>query len=175
MLGMEHAMKTGIGSWAVTTPGGLKVGALVALNCVGDVIDPSSGNIIAGARRPDGRGFVDTVNRLELGHRPGTPFRENTVLGVVATNAEFDKARCTRIAQMAQDGIARAVSPSHTPWDGDTVFALATGQWKGGSADVAVVGAIAARVLATAIIRAVRQAESWGPYPSAKDFPANKR
>jgi len=179
MLGIENAMKAGIGSWAVSVPGGLKVGALVALNCVGDVVDPSNGRIIAGARKRDGSGFANAISRLERGYQPGTPFRENTVLAVVATNADLDKAECTKVAQMAQDAIARAINPSHTPWDGDTVFAVATGKWarRGASTpqvDVGVVGALAAHALATAILRAAREAETWGSYPAAKDFPARK-
>ncbi len=176
LLGHERAMKAGVGSWSLRRPDGLTLGAIVALNCVGDVVDPGSGKIIAGARKTGG-GFVNAVEQLRKGYQTGTPFNENTVLAVVATNADLSKTQCNKVAQMAQDALARCINPSHTPWDGDTVFAIATGEWKesGKSADVGLVGALAADVLATAIGRAVEQAESWGAYPSAKDYAARKR
>ncbi len=172
LLGIGQAMKGGLGSWALTRTDGLKVGALVAVNCAGDVVDPSSGKIVAGARRVGG-GFLDTMSRLRAGGSPATLFsRDNTVLGVVATNAILGKAQCTKVAQMAQDALARCIYPSHTPWDGDTVFAAATGKWspQKGAADVGLIGALAADVLSVAILRAIDKAESWGPYPSAREY-----
>jgi L-aminopeptidase/D-esterase-like protein len=176
MLGMERAMKGGLGSWSIERPDGLRVGAVAAVNSVGDVIDPETGRIVAGARKDDGSGFVDTMAQLRKGYVPGSPFRENTVIAVVATNAALTKTQCTKLAQMAQDALARCIYPSHTPWDGDTVFALSTGNWQMGGKppDVGLVGALAADVLATAILRGVRMAEPWGPYPSANDFPGRK-
>jgi len=174
VFGAEHAMKGGLGSWCLTMPDGLKVGAIAAVNCVGDVVDPSRGKIIAGARKSDGAGFLDTMEQIRKGHVPGSPFKGNTVIAVVATNAVLDKAQCSKVAQMAQDALARCVYPAHTPSDGDTVFAVATGQLTaaGKSVDVGRVGALAADVLATAILRGVEQAEPWGPYPAAKTYPA---
>ncbi len=173
MLGPERAMKGGLGSWSLSRADGLKVGALVAVNCAGDVINPVSGKIIAGARKPGG-GFQGTMENLRAGGRLGSMSRDNTVLGVVAVNAALDKAQCTKVAQMAQDALARCINPSHTPWDGDTVFAAATGRWAPakGSADVGLIGALAADVLATAIQRAVDKAETWGDYPAARDYRA---
>ena len=175
LLGHERAMKAGVGSWSLQRPDGLTVGAIVALNCVGDVMD-GSGRIIAGARR-NGGGFVNAIEQLRKGYDAGTPFHENTVLAVVGTNADLTKAQCNKVAQMAQDGLARRINPSHTPWDGDTIFAIATGELKAGAkpVDVGLVGALAADVLATAIERAVEKADSWGAYPSAKDHAAGKR
>ena len=172
LLGMKRAMKGGLGSWSLRRPDGLTVGALAAVNCVGDVIDPSSGAIIAGARKSEGKEFADAVEQLRKGYDPGSPFHENTVLAVVATNASLSKAQCVKVAQMAQDALARCIRPAHTPWDGDTAFSVATGKWTGGGkrADVGVIGALAADALQTAIVRAVEQAETWGPYPSAKDY-----
>jgi L-aminopeptidase/D-esterase-like protein len=173
MFGMDLAMKAGLGSWSLSRADGLKVGALVALNCAGDVVNPSSGKIIAGARNPKG-GFMGTMERLRQEGRTGFPGRDNTVLGVVATNAALGKAQCTKVAQMAQDALARCIYPSHTPWDGDTVFAIATGHWNSekNPVDPGLIGALAADVLATAILRAAEKADSWGPYPAARDYPA---
>jgi L-aminopeptidase/D-esterase-like protein len=149
-------MKGGVGSAAIATADGLIVAALVVVNAFGDVIDPATGQITAGARSADGRSFVDARKLLREGairfDRPG-----NTTLGVVATNAVLTKAQATRVAQMAHDGFARAISPVHTPVDGDLAFALATNV-KSGAADVGVIGALGAEMVADAIVRAVRQA-----------------
>jgi len=173
LLGADRAMKGGLGSWALNRPDGLKVGAIAAVNPVGDVVDPATGKIIAGARKSDGSGFADTMAQLRKGYIPGSPFKENTLVAVVATNAVLTKTQCFKVAQMAQDALARCIYPSHTPWDGDTVFAVSAGSWKPGgqSADVGLVGALAADALATAILRGVKMADFWGTYPSAKDFP----
>ncbi len=173
ILGSERAMKGGLGSWSLTRPDGLRVGAIAAVNSAGDVVDPATGKIVAGARRSGGNGFAGTVEQLRNGYTPGSPFRENTVIAVVATNAPLTKTQCTKLAQMAQDALARCIYPSHTPWDGDTVFAVSTGRWKPErkeEANVGLVGALAADVLATAILRGVRMAETWGPYPSSGDY-----
>ena len=173
LLGPEHAMRGGLGSWAITRSDGLEIGALAVVNSVGDVVDPASGKIIAGARTPEGEDFSDSVSRLQSGDPSGSPFAENTLLAVVATNAILSKMQCTKVAQMAQDALARCVRPSHMPWDGDAVFAISTGTLEKG-ADVGTIGALAADVLATAIVRGVMLADSWGPYPSVKDFQKHK-
>jgi L-aminopeptidase/D-esterase-like protein len=176
LLGQERAMKGGVGSWALTLRNGLKVGALAAVNAIGDIVDPATGKIIAGARRNDGKGFVGAMDQLRKGYEPGSPFRGNTVLGVVATNAKLTKAQCTKVAQMAQDALARCICPAHTPWDGDTVFAVSTGTWnQKKEPDAGVIGALAADALASAIIRGVLECESWGCYPAAKDYAGYKR
>lgn len=174
VFGPEHAMKAGLGSWSLSMPDGLKVGALAAVNSAGDVVDPARGKILAGARKSVGGGFLDTMEQLRKGYVPGAPFKGNTVIAVVATNAVLDKAQCNKVAQMAQDALARCVYPAHTPWDGDTVFAIATGQRTAAasSVDVGRIGALAADALATAILRGVEQAEPWGSYPAAGNFPA---
>ena len=161
ILGHERAMKGGLGSASVQV-GPLVVAALVAVNAVGDVIDPESGRILAGVRGSGGRGFADTMEVLK---ERGLPKRrsaegENTTLGVVATNAEFDK--------MAHDGLARTILPVHMPSDGDTVFALSTESVRG--QELGLVGALAAQVTARAVVRAVLQAGPLPGYPCASDF-----
>ena len=167
------AMKGGIGTASVTLSSGVVVGAIVAVNAVGDVIDPATGEIVAGIRAEDGSGFVDarefirTASGLEGG--PG----ENTTIGVVATNATLTKAQATKLAQMAQDGLARAVYPAHTPWDGDTIFTLATGEIEG-DPDLIVLGAVAADVVAEAILNAVRSATGLEGIPSVSDLAGSR-
>ena len=165
----RRPMKAGIGSAALLLPDGLVVAALVAVNAVGDVIDPATGKVIAGVRTADGKGLADARLLLRAGAtftaRPG----ENTTLGVIATNATLSKAQATKVAQMAQDGFARTIVPAHTPGDGDTIFALATGE-RSGEANVSRIGAAAAEVMSQAILRAIRQAEGIAGYPAARDL-----
>jgi L-aminopeptidase/D-esterase-like protein len=167
--GGRMPMKSGIGSAAIALPNGLIVGAIVAVNAVGDVIDPSNGAVVAGARDASGK-LADARKVLRGGSQTTTPRPgENTTIGVVATNAKLTKAQATRMALMADDGLARALFPSHTLGDGDTVFALATGSWNG-TADVSNVGALAADVMAEAIVRAAVMAKGAGGLPSASDL-----
>jgi L-aminopeptidase/D-esterase-like protein len=172
ILGMKTAMKAGLGT-ASMEANGVVVGAIVAVNAWGDVVDPRGGEIVAGARstglgplKAGGDGyFADTlaVMKTFLGRTAvGVATRTNTVIGVVATNARLTQAEATKVAQMAQDGLARAIRPAHTMLDGDTVFALATGARK---ADVSTVGAFAAEAIAQAIIRAARKAAPAGGLP----------
>jgi len=153
--------------------GGVILGALVAVNAFGDVIDPQTNGIIAGLRsgkvgplRVGGEDhFADTLAMLKsrIGRGVlGFATRANTVIGAVATNAQLTKAQATKVAQMAQDGIARTIRPSHTMLDGDVVFALSTGKRK---VDISIVGAFAAEVMAEAIVRAVKLAGSAGGLP----------
>ncbi|MBZ5496129.1 MAG: P1 family peptidase [Acidobacteriia bacterium] len=160
LFGLERAMRGGLGSWAWRRADGLRVGALVAVNSLGDVRDPALGKILAGARKSDGNGFFDCMAQLRRGCRPELPIGGNTVIGVVATNATLEKASCTRIAQMAHDALARCIHPSHTLFDGDTIFALATGkhQIECNPVNVSVIGALAADVLSTAIVRGCQAA-----------------
>ncbi|MDP2994224.1 MAG: P1 family peptidase, partial [Anaerolineales bacterium] len=147
IFGMAGAMKSGLGTTSIEIGGGVVVGAIVAVNAFGDVLDPVTGQIIAGARpaklgpvKLGGSGqFADTLKVMQtLAGRTILSLATggNTVIAVVATNAKFDKAQATKVAQMAHDGLARAVRPAHTMLDGDTIFALATGQKK---ADVSTV------------------------------------
>ncbi len=167
--GANRAMKGGLGSAAIVMPDGLTVAALVAVNALGDVIDPSSGRVIAGVRTTDGRGFADARSMLRAGEAARGQIGGNTTLGVVATNAVLTKVQATKVAQMAHDGFARTIVPSHTPSDGDTIFALATGA-HAGSADVGRIGALAAEAVADAVLRAVRQATGIPGYPAARDM-----
>jgi L-aminopeptidase/D-esterase-like protein len=167
----NRAMKGGFGTASISTPSGLVVGALAVVNAVGDVVDPVSGQVVAGLRTEDGKALANIQSLIRSGAigaqvapRPGA----NTTLAVVATNARLTKADVSRVALMADDGMARAIRPSHTTGDGDTVFALATGQ--GAASSPTVVGALAAEALAEAIVRAVVNAQALGGLPAARDL-----
>lgn len=167
--GLDRAMKGGIGSWARTLPSGLTVSALVAVNAFGDIIDPATGQIIAGARNANGRpGFADARTLLRDGRLQFTA-AQHTTIGVVATNARLTKTEAQRIAQMAHDGFARTITPSHTPVDGDAIFVLATGERPVGD-DAGVIGALAADVLADAVVRGVEAALPVPGYPAVRDL-----
>lgn len=180
VFGMGQAMKGGLGTASIDLGGGLIVAALFVVNVFGDVLDPKTGNIIAGARKvelalgkkgsTDKIEFADTLTTLKsfAGKTIIRPAgRDNTVIGVVATNAQLSKEETNKIAQMAHDGLARAIRPAHTMFDGDTVFALATGNKR---ADVNLIGAYAAEMTAQAIVSAVLYAQSAGGVPSIKDL-----
>ena len=172
MLGRERAMRGGLGSAAVALPDGLVVGALAAVNALGDIVDPDRGTIVAGARDSDGTGFADSMDMLRKGTWTNpAPSAGNTTLGVVAANVSWTKAQATKVAQMAQDGLARAVRPAHMPFDGDTVFALGTGGREANARLVGMIGALAADVLARAILAGVRAAEDGFGLPSVSSFP----
>lgn len=167
--GSGRAMKAGIGSAAIEMPNGLIIAALVAVNAYGDVVDPETGKVIAGVRNADGRTLADARVLLRSGAIRFTTAGQNTTIGIVATNARLTKTEAHRVAQMTHDGYARAIAPVHTPVDGDAVFALATGA-RSGPADVGLIGALAADVMATAIVRAAQQATSVTGYPALKDL-----
>jgi L-aminopeptidase/D-esterase-like protein len=167
--GPNRAMKAGVGSSAITLPDGLIVAALVAVNAVGDIVDPSTGKIVAGVRTPDGVGLADARVLLRTGTGQRSRSGENTTIGVVATNAKLTKVQAAKLAQMAHDGYARAIVPVHTGGDGDAIFALATGAYAG-DADVSRIGALGAEAMADAIVRAARQAVSIPNYPAARDL-----
>ena len=162
VLGMERAMKGGLGSTSVRLESGLVVAALTAVNAFGGVCDPSTGEILAGPRMDDGT-LGDTVALLEIA-RPR--WGENTTLGVVATNARLTKPQATKVAEMAHDGLARVIEPVHTSVDGDVVFAAAVGD-----EEVAtdVVGAWGARVISGAVLRAIRFARGTHDLPAASE------
>ncbi|MEO0249242.1 MAG: P1 family peptidase [candidate division WOR-3 bacterium] len=168
LLGPGRAMKGGLGTASIRV-GDLIVAALVAVNAVGDVFDPRSGKLLAGARTADGKHLANIMEVIRRGEElPPVRRGENTTLGVVATNALFDKAEMTKIAQMSHDGFARAINPVHMPADGDTIFALSTRRLSG--ADLAVVGALAAEVVAEAVVRAIKKAEGIPDYPAYRDL-----
>ncbi len=171
IMGTAFTCKSGVGSALVELEGGFQVGALVAVNAVGDVVD-ETGTILAGARaQPDGDRFVGLLNVLpRLIALPTSPdsYHGSTVIGVVATNARLTKEEANKVAQMAQDGLARAIRPAHTMMDGDTLFALASGA--NGPANASVIGAFAAEVTATAIRRAVQTATPLAGLPVGREI-----
>ena len=172
VAGSERSMKGGAGSAAIRLPNGLIVAALAVVNAVGDVIDPMTGQVVAGVRTPDGKHLADARKLLRDGSllKATAPrAAENTTLVIVATNARLTKVEVSRVALMADDGIARAVSPAHTIGDGDTVFALATGRWTG-QVDASIVGALGADVVAEAIVRGAARATTLGGLPSAREL-----
>ncbi len=171
LFGPGYAVKGGIGSAARRIGGGVTVGALVAANAFGDIVDPATGQLVAGPRDPRGHGMVNTLEALQS--EPGsslTGFPGHSTLAVVATDASLSKEDANKMAQMAHDGLAQAVRPVHTLVDGDTVFALATGRRTDTPVDVSVIGAVAAAVLAEAVVRAVRQATALAGIPSLQEI-----
>lgn len=160
MMGHAQAMKSGIGSASIHLGRGIIVGAIAAVNALGDVYNPNTGEFVAGIRT-----HRKTLDWLRMASRLPV-IRKNTVIGAVAVNANFSKADMQRVAQMAHDGMARAIRPVHTQYDGDTIFALATG---GKRADLSTVGAFAAEAFAMAIVRAVQAAASAGGLPGLAD------
>lgn len=178
ILGMRGAMKAGIGSASIYIGKGIYVGALMAVNAFGDVINPQNGQIIAGARSVQfgkiriGKAghFIDTLQTMKsfIGRNiMAFSSKHNTVIGVVATNARLTKEEVNKVAQMAHNGIARTIRPAHTMLDGDTVFALATNQRK---ADVSTIGAFAAEAVSQAILNAIFNASAAGGIPSINDL-----
>jgi L-aminopeptidase/D-esterase-like protein len=183
IFGLAGAVKSGIGSASIDLGRGAILGALVAVNAFGDVLDRGTGEILAGARptrigplRLGGRRrFADTLNVMRglAGRtvlrfaRPPQRAGRHTVIGVVATNAALTKEEANQVAMMAHDGIARCVRPAHTMLDGDTLFALSTGRRR---VDVNVLGAFAAEMVAESIGRAIRMAETAGGVPALRDL-----
>ena len=151
MRGMKYAMKSGIGTCSIRV-NEIIIGALVAVNAIGDVMNPKNGEVVAGLR--SGR----TLEWMKK-NQTRAAVKSNTVIGVITTNARLSKAQATKVAQMAHDGLARVIRPAHTMFDGDTIFALATREKK---ADVSMVGAFAAEAMAEAILRAVKTAAPAG-------------
>lgn len=173
IFGIDRAMKGGVGTASVTV-GGVTVGALIACNALGDVLDPDTAQVVAGARTANGRKLLDTRRALLRGDAPrpllaGT----NTTIGVIATDAAITKLQATKLAQMAHDGLARAINPVHTMSDGDTLFALGTGQAKA-HPGMMVLGTMAAEATARATLRAVLAARGLTAgglhLPAARDL-----
>lgn len=172
MLGMNRSMKGGVGTSSVTLESGLVVAALAVVNAVGDIVDPATGQVVAGARNEDGT--LADARRIVRGLAPPPSELENTTIVIVATNARLTKVEAARVARMADDGLARAIVPSHTPSDGDTVFSLATGTLTEGY-NVGRIGGLAAEVVAEAILRAVRTAHGLPGIPAVRDLPGAGR
>lgn len=167
ITGMENCMKGGLGSASLTLDNGLVIGAIVAVNAVGDIRDPSNREIIAGPIDPRTGELIDSLLYLQKNMKstilPGT----NTTIGAVAVNAKLTKAEAKKVAQIAQNGLARTIYPVHTMLDGDTVFALATG---GGSYPVDLIGSLAAQVMEEAIIVAIKSADKVSGIPSFRSI-----
>ncbi len=191
-IGPTFATKGGLGSASVALPTGHTIGALVAVNAVGDVYDPDTGQIVAGARSPSGHGWLAQSTQTSTGEPPsptappygGQVAGTNTTLAVIATDAPWGKAELAKLAQMAHDGLARAIRPVHTPMDGDIVFALSTARQAQAAPTVqapdttswpillAMTGEVAAQTLARAVVKAVRAATGLHGIPAARDLPA---
>ncbi|MDR7867089.1 MAG: P1 family peptidase [Sporomusaceae bacterium] len=166
-FGPDHAMKGGLGA-AAAQIGDLMVGAIVAVNCLGDVVDPDRGGIIAGAYRQHPFAFLGSEDGMIAKYgRTGNLFAGNTTIGAILTNAALSKAQAAKIASMAHNGYARTMRPAHTMVDGDTIFCLSAG---GVTADTSVVGLLAARVMAQAVLRAVTEATTLAGFKAARDI-----
>lgn len=168
ILGKDRAMKGGLGSYAYQIKD-LQVGALVAVNCLGDVVDPETGKRLAGVLDQDLKTISNTeAMMIEKFGEEINPFAGNTTIGVVVTNARFTKTGMTKVASMAHNGYARAIRPAHTMYDGDTIFAMSTGDIK---ADLSAVGVLAADAMGRALVAAVKNARSLCGVPSHTDLP----
>jgi L-aminopeptidase/D-esterase-like protein len=164
ILGHEQCMKGGIGSASVALDNGLIVGAIVAVNALGDIRDHHTGEIIAGARAEDTGDLIDTCAYLKQHFNTTLAFRrDNTTIGAIATNAKLTKAECKKLAQMAMNGLVKVISPFGSTLDGDTVFAISKGTY---SADLNLLGIMAAEAMALAVNRGIKSAESVGNIPS---------
>jgi L-aminopeptidase/D-esterase-like protein len=166
MGGHPRAMKGGLGTASRVLPNGLIVGAIVAVNAMGEIRDPNSGAILAGARTDEGEIRTSLEWMVEQPFIPVLP-GTNTTIGVVACNAKLSKPQVSKVASMAHDGLARTIYPVHTMYDGDTIFALASGQM---DATVDLVGFVAAEVLAEAVIHGIKAASGVHGYPSFNDL-----
>ena len=168
IAGMDYSMKTGIGSYAIQI-GELKIGAIVALNALGDIYDWRTNEQIAGLLTEDGKSLRSTMEYMSSSiEAKENKFTGNTTLAVIVTNAYFDKAQLCKIAGMAHDGYARSINPVHTSADGDSIYAVSVGDV---SADQDLIGALGAEVISEAIVRAVYSAEGAYGLPSASDLP----
>jgi L-aminopeptidase/D-esterase-like protein len=167
LFGTSRATKSGLGTASEKIAGDVIVAVIVAVNALGDVFDSATGQIIAGVRKLDGKGFGNTVEYLKQGQSCQGGVGNHTTIGIVATNVSLTKEQANKLAQMAHDGIARAINPCHTMLDGDTIFALSLGNKEG---DLTTIGAIAAEVTQRAIIKAVTRATSLASVPASKDI-----
>ncbi|MGD8372626.1 MAG: P1 family peptidase [Syntrophobacterales bacterium] len=172
LFGLKRAMKSGQGFASLVSAGGLRMWAIAVVNAFGDVRNDETGELLAGVRTEDGLRLANAAASLYHLEVVKGFSGTNTVLGVVATNAKFSKAELTRVAQMAQNGVARTVIPAHTLYDGDTVFALSTGSHAG--VEVTVVGALAAQLMAQAIVNGILHAEGVRGLPAYKDLAGNR-
>ncbi|MEG1312156.1 MAG: P1 family peptidase [Peptostreptococcaceae bacterium] len=163
--GATYAMKGGIGSYSIKLPNGLVISALVAVNAFGDVYE--NGKVIAGVLDNTKSKTLNTYDIMKNGFTKGGFNIDNTTIGIVATNANLDKAKCKKVSQMAQNGYARTIFPIHTPHDGDTIFTIATGEIE---TDITLLGSLATEVVEKSIINAIKNAETVGNILSYKDI-----
>jgi L-aminopeptidase/D-esterase-like protein len=171
LYGIAQAMKSGLGTASVALPGGLRVAALTVVNAFGDVRDPRSGEILAGARDAHAsRRLADTAATIRRGTTHKGYSGENTTLAVVATNARLTKVQATKVAQMAQHGLVRTIAPVHTTLDGDLVIGLATCEAAAVPVDLNAIGLAAADTVSESILRAIRKATSLGGIPAWGDL-----
>jgi L-aminopeptidase/D-esterase-like protein len=169
LFGMARAMKGGIGTSAIKLDG-FTVGAIIAVNAIGDVFDPANGKPVAGARTKDGKSLVNSMAAILRGEPlPPALSGASTTIGVVATDVVLTKVQASKVAQMAHDGLARTINPVHTAYDGDTIFALSTGK-STKPANVTLIGALAAEAVAQAVLRAVRAARGIPGLPGANEL-----
>lgn len=168
LFGLQRAMKGGQGFASLLSPAGLRVWALAVVNAFGDVWNHENGELLAGARTEDGLRLANAASSLANLEVLSGFSGPNTVLGVVATNATLSKTELTRVAQMAQDGVARTVIPGHTLYDGDTIYALSTGSYN--AVEVTVIGAVAAQLMAQAIVNGVVHAVGVDGIPAYQDL-----
>lgn len=172
LFGVRHAMKGGVGIASLELVGELRVWALAAANAFGDVRDPSSGAIIAGARDPATGKPADTFLQMKQGRLRRAFHIQSTTLAVIVTNARLTKGEAILVARMGQGGLARTISPVHTAFDGDVIFALGTGEV---NADVNLVGQAGSEVVAAAVVRAIETATSLGGIPAYRDLHPSHR
>jgi L-aminopeptidase/D-esterase-like protein len=176
LLGNARMMKGGFGTASVQLPNGVVIGAMAVTNGAGDVWDHIRGQLIAGARTEDGKHLADVMQLMRSGKFAMPPLSpiQNTTLGAIAVNVDLNKAQLTKVTQMATDGYALAIRPVHTPFDGDTIFGVATGKWKVPAAaidsTIAIVGALAADVMARAVVSAVMHAKGSAAAPAVSEL-----
>ncbi len=168
LFGIERATKGGLGTASIHL-GRLVIAALVVVNAAGDIIDPETGSCVAGARSDEGDTLLNTMAALREGRRPNIFSSQNTTLGVIATNARLTKTEVTKLAGMSHAGLSRTINPVHTPLDGDTIFALSTGDFPQ-HVDLITLGALAADVVASAVLNAIQSAIAYNSIPAAGDL-----
>jgi L-aminopeptidase/D-esterase-like protein len=168
LFGAEHSTRGGLGTASIIL-GDLVVAALAVVNAVGDIIDPQTGSCVAGARSNEGDTLLDSMTALRNGRRPNIFAGQNTTLGLIATNAKLTKSEATKLAEMSHAGFSRTINPVHTPLDGDTIFAISTGDYSQ-YVDMITLGALAADVMANAVLSAIQHATAFEKIPAAADL-----
>lgn len=169
LLGVEQGLKGGLASASLVGPRGLVVGALAVTNAVGAIVEPATGELVAGPRG-EGRGEMRTPEEAVVERKAEEPPRENTTLVCIATNAAVEHIGVQRLAVHGHDGLARSIVPAHTLGDGDTVFALTTGEVETEPHDLTTLGLMAMLTVERAVVRSVELAEGLKGVPSAGEW-----